>query len=271
MIGTRRSAAGAASPLGLPAMSTLDTATWDVAGPADASPIVFVHGALMGRSVWRPQVDALSTRYRCVTVDLPGHGTQRDRAFDLDAAVAGVVRAIDEEAGGRAILVGLSLGGYVAMTVAGRHPERVRGLVIAGSTREPQGLSRLGFLTYAWALRIVPARAVSTVALAWFRRRYGTVLAAAITAGGHFARGGAQAVRHLADGRFRDRLLAYGGPILVINGTTDLVFRIGAGRFLAGVPKVTNRVIPRAGHLSNVDRPEVFTALVEEFIGSLGP
>ena len=40
-------------------------------------------------------------------------------------------------------LVGLSLGGYVAMTVAGRHPEKVRGLVIAGSTREPVGLSRL--------------------------------------------------------------------------------------------------------------------------------
>jgi pimeloyl-ACP methyl ester carboxylesterase len=57
----------------------------------------------------------------------------------------------------------------------------------------------------------------------------------------------------------------------VINGTLDLVFRIGAGRFLAGVPGVTNRVIPRAGHLSNVDRPEVFTRLLEEFIATLPP
>jgi len=108
-------------------------------------------------------------------------------------------------------------------------------------------------------------------ALAWFRRRYGPVLGAAITAGGHFAKGGSLAVRRIAGRPFRDRLLAYGGPILVINGTMDLVFRIGASRFIAGVPGVTNRVIPRAGHLSNVDRPEVFTGLVEEFVATLPP
>lgn len=243
--------------------------TWAVAGPPDAPPIVFVHGALMGRSVWGPQIDALADRYRCISVDLPGHGTQRDIGFELDDAADGVLRAIDEAAGGRAVLVGLSLGGYVGMTVAGRHPEKVRGLVIAGSTREPAGVSRLFFLAYAAALRAAPESVVRTLAFAYFRRRYGSVLAAAITAGGHFARGGARAVRRIAGSRFRDRLVAYGGPILVINGTLDLVFRIGAGRFLAGVPGVTNKVIPRAGHLSNVDRPEVFTALIEEFIATL--
>jgi len=245
--------------------------TWEVVGPEGAPPIVFVHGALMGRSVWRPQIDALADRFRCVSVDLPGHGTQRDLPFELDQAAAGVLRAIDVAGGGRAVLVGLSLGGYVAMAVAGRHPEKVRGLVIAGSTREPTGVSRLAFLLYAGALRAVPESIVRTLAFAWFRRRYGTILAAAITAGGHFARGGVRAVQRIAGQRFRDRLVAYGGPILVINGTLDLVFRIGAGRFVAGVPGVTNRVIPRAGHLSNVDRPEVFTGLVEEFIATLPP
>ena len=243
--------------------------TWDVVGPENAPPIVFVHGALMGRSVWRPQIDALADRFRCISVDLPGHGSQRDLGFELDDAVAGVVRAIDEAAGGRAVLVGLSLGGYVSMAVAGRHPERVRSLVVAGATREPTGANHVAFLLYAALLRLAPEAAVRAVALAWFRRRYGPVLGAAITAGGHFAKGGSLAVRRIAGRPFRDRLLAYGGPILVINGTMDLVFRIGAGRFIAGVPGVTNRVIPRAGHLSNVDRPEVFTGLVEEFIGSL--
>lgn len=243
---------------------------WDATGPVGAPPIVFVHGAMMGRSVWSPQVAALADRYRCISVDLPGHGSQRGRPFSLDAAAAGVVAAIDQAAGGRAVVVGLSLGGYVAMTVAGHHPEKVRGLVIAGSTREPEGVSRLAFQLYGWGLRLAPEPAVRVVALAWFRRRYGPVLATAITAGGHFAKGGSQAVRHLIGGRFKDRLRAYGGPILVINGTMDLVFRIGAGRFLAGVPGVTNRMIPRAGHLSNVDRPEAFTALVEDFIGTLG-
>ena len=244
---------------------------WDVTGPEGAPPIVFVHGAMMGRSVWSPQVTALADRYRCITVDLPGHGTQRGRPFSLDSAAMGVAAAIDQAAAGRAVLVGLSLGGYVSMTVAARYPDKVRGLVIAGSTREPVGLSRLGFHLYGWGLRLAPEPAVRTVALAWFRRRYGPGLAMAITAGGHFAKGGSQAVRRLVGGRFRDKLKAYGGPILVINGSTDLVFRIGASRFLAGVPGVTHRTIPRAGHLSNVDRPKAFTELVEQFIGSLAP
>ncbi len=244
-------------------------AHWSVAGPAGAPAIVVVHGAMMGRSVWWPQVEALSDRFRCVTVDQPGHGTRRDQRFTLDVAVANVVEALDREAGGRAVVVGLSLGGYVAMTVAARHPEKVRGLVIAGSTREPAGLSRLGFLLYSYGLRLAPEPAVRAVALAWFRRRYGPAVAAAITAGGHFAKGGSAAVKRLAGGRFRDKLLAYGGPILVINGSMDLVFRIGAGRFIAGVPGVTHRMIPRAGHLSNVDKPEAFTGLIEEFVATL--
>jgi pimeloyl-ACP methyl ester carboxylesterase len=243
--------------------------SWVVAGPDDGPPIVFVHGAMMGRSVWQPQVAALSDRYRCISVDQPGHGTLRNRPFTLDVAVANVLDAIDRAGGGSVVLVGLSLGGYVAMTLAERYPERVRGLVIAGCTREPLGLSRVGFHAYSWSLRLVPERLVRVVALGWFRVRYGREVAAAITAGGHFSRGGSRAVRQLAGEGFRDRLLAYGGPILAINGVTDLVFTTAAKRFLVGIPGTTYRVISRAGHLSNVDRPAAFTGLLEEFIGTL--
>src|SRR3954468_24556295 len=150
-------------------------ARWDAVGPRDAPSIVFVHGALMGRAVWRPQIDALADRFRCISVDLPGHGTQSDVAFELDDAAEGVVRAIDEAAGGRTVLVGLSLGGYVAMTVASRYPDKVRGLVIAGSTREPTGVGRLAFLLYGNALRLVPEGVIRTLAFAYFRRRYGNL------------------------------------------------------------------------------------------------
>lgn len=243
--------------------------SWHVSGPAGAPPIVFIHGAMMGRSVWRPQLDALADRYRCICVDQPGHGTLRQEPFTLEAAVANVVAAIDAEAAGRAILVGLSLGGYVAMTVAGLYPDRVRGLVIAGCTREPVGLSRAGFHLYGLGLRVVPERVVGAVARGWFRVRYGAEVAAAITAGGHFSKGGAHAVRRLVGGGFRSRLRAYGGPVLALNGVTDLVFTIGAKRFLAGVPNLTYRVIPGAGHLSNVDRPAAFNTLVEDFARSV--
>lgn len=242
---------------------------WTVEGPEGAPPIVFVHGAMMGRSVWRPQIDALSERYRCISVDLPGHGAQRAERFTLERAVNTVTGAIDTEAGGRAIVVGLSLGGYTSVLVAGQHPERVRALIVAGMTREPVGVNRLAFQLYGWFLRLTPERAVSRVALAWFRQRYGREKGTAITAGGHFAKGGGNAVLGLAKGAYREPLKAYGGPILVINGELDLVFRIGQDRFLRGVEKVQRHMIKRAGHLSNVDQPEVFTGLVEDFIASL--
>jgi pimeloyl-ACP methyl ester carboxylesterase len=244
---------------------------WDAVGPADAPAIVFVHGALMSRAVWRPQLDALSARYRCVSVDLPGHGTLAAEAFTIEQAIERVTAAVDAAGGGRAVLVGLSLGGYTAMAVAGKHPERVRGLVIAGSSTEPAGVTRLAFQLYGWALRLTPERVVRLLALRWFLRRYGPVATAAITAGGYFARGGSLAVRRLIGGRFRERLQAYGGPILVINGTLDLVFRLGAGRFLAGVPGVTRHTIAGASHLVNVDKPDRFSSLVESFVETLGP
>ncbi|HXG26589.1 MAG TPA: alpha/beta fold hydrolase [Candidatus Binatia bacterium] len=242
---------------------------WTVSGPPGAPAIVFVHGAMMGRSVWAPQLQRLSDRFRCIAVDQPGHGALRGERFTMDRAVRNVVEAIDREAGGRAVVVGLSLGGYVAMTVAGYSPERVCGLVIAGCTREPVGLSRLGFHAYSWGLRIVPERLVSAVALRWFRVRYGPEIAKAITAGGHFSAGGSRAVGHLANRRLRTQLLAYDGPVQAINGATDLVFVIGARRFLEGVRDLRYTVIPRAGHLSNVDAPDRFTAIVEEFIATL--
>ncbi len=249
---------------------------WRTEGPAEDAlpaatpPLVFVHGALMSHSAWRPQLDALSDRYRCLTVDLPGHGVLADEPFTLDRGVDVVVRAI-EASGGRAVVVGLSLGGYVAMALAARRPDLVRGLVIAGCTREPDGFSRAMFVLYALGLRVVPERPLRAVVDRLLRRHYGARLAADITAGGYYPRGGGLGVRSLVGGRFRERLLRYGGPILAINGTRDLVFHGASRRFLEGVPQVTRVALRGASHLSNVDRPAAFTAAIESFVGELPP
>lgn len=261
-----RTGAGPAAPSA--AADPTSATPWRIEGPAAGLPIVFVHGALMSHSVWRPQLDALSDRHRCLTVDLPGHGVLVGERFTLQGGVDTVIRAIDA-VGGRAVVVGLSLGGYVAMAAAGAHPERVRGLVIAGCTREPDGLSRAAFLLYALGLRVVPQRPLRAVVDRLFRRRYGTRLATDVTLGGYHPRGGGAGVRGIVRGRFRERLLRYGGPILAINGTLDLVFHVGARRFLAGVPNVTLVALRGASHLSNVDRPREFTAAVEAFIDRL--
>jgi pimeloyl-ACP methyl ester carboxylesterase len=251
----------------------LDCAThWEVAGPEDGPAIVFVHGAVMTRAQWTLQVNRFADAgYRSISIDLPGHGALADQSFTLDAAAEAVERVIDEVAGGRAVLVGLSLGGYVSMTVAARSPDRVRGLVLAGSTREPTGAARAAYWFVGTGLGLAPQSVLRELMAFIWRRRYGPEVAAAIMANGYYARGGGEAIRVLAAGGFRDRLRAYGGPILVINGVLDLVFRTGERQFLEGVPSVTRRRISWAAHLSNLDRPDDFSNAVEAFVQTLRP
>src|SRR3989442_7840735 len=109
------------------------TDAYQVVGPADGRRVVFIHATRQSRSMWRPQQVGLGDRFRVVTVDLPGHGTMADYAFRLPRAVGQVARIIDDAAAGRAVVVGISLGGYVAMELAALHPARVAGLMICGA------------------------------------------------------------------------------------------------------------------------------------------
>lgn len=236
-----------------------------VVGPAGGPVIVFVHGSRLTRSSWLAVTARLADRYRCVCVDLPGHGALADRPFTIDAAADVVDDALDAEGATRAVVVGLSLGGYVAMAVAARSPDRVRGLVLAGSTAEPSGPAAAAFRLFAWALGAAPKRPFDAVNAWFFRRRYPPEIAEPILAGGNWARGGAAAVRTLPRARFRERLLAFGGPILVINGDLDLVFRLGERSFLRGVPNVSRRILRWTTHLAPLDRPAEFAAAVRQF------
>ena len=112
----------------------------DAAGSLDAPPIVLVHGSVVSRKMWLPQLRSLSSAHRVVAPDLPGHGDLADVPFTFAAAVETVRGAIARDAGGRALVVGLSLGGWVAIELAHRHPETVAGLVLVGCSRDTNGV-----------------------------------------------------------------------------------------------------------------------------------
>ncbi len=238
-------------------------------GPTDAPAIVFIHGTRLSRGAWHPQLVGLAGGFRVVALDLPGHGALRDRPFGWEEAVAEILRVIDEAAGGRATLVGLSLGGYLAMDVAARAPERVAGLVIVGSSAEPGGLVGLGIDLLAASLTRIPDRTLDRFDRAFFRWRYPGPTADVLRAGGFAHAAAVAGLRELRPRRFGRLLAAYPGPILILNGALDLPFRLSARRFGRSARDSRVAVIRGATHLANLDRPSAFSSAVARFVAEV--
>ena len=102
-------------------------------GPPAAPLIVFLHGAGMDHSVWALQARALAYHgFRVLAVDLPGHGASQGPPLVSVAALADWTAALISAAGGRAALVGHSMGALIALATAARHPASVAALALVG-------------------------------------------------------------------------------------------------------------------------------------------
>jgi pimeloyl-ACP methyl ester carboxylesterase len=244
-----------------------------VTGDPGARPtIVFLHGTRLTGASWATQVAALSESFHCLTPDLPGHGRAGRTSFTLDRAARDVAELIAREGhGGKAILVGLSLGGYVAMAVAAGWPERVLGLAISGATAEPIGMRSLAYRGLAAIFSFVPERGLDAVNSWFFGWRYPAAIADPIIADGFWFGGGAVAVRSLVGHRFKPMLAAYPGPSLLMNGEYDLFFRPTERSFADVAAEPSRTLIRRATHLTNLDQPARFTAAISAFAARVAP
>ena len=239
-------------------------------GPVDAPAIVFLHSTRLSRTAWTPQLEALSDEFRAIAVDLPVHGDRASDPFSLDGSVELVAETIRRQAADqRAVVVGLSLGGYVAITLAATYPELVRGLVIAGASAEPAGVHGLAFRTLAAAFARLDGPRLNRFSGWSFRSRYPAAIAEPLVAGGFWSANGAVALRILSGERFATRLSRFGGPILILNGQYDLLFRLSAPTFAAAAGNARRVVLAGALHLSNLDRPHAFSGAVREFARSV--
>ena len=96
------------------------------------SPVVFLHGAGMGGWMWRPQVEALR-QFHCLAPDLPAHGANLHMPWrSINESARWVAEFIAREAGGRAHVVGLSLGAVLGYELLRSFPERVDAMVLSG-------------------------------------------------------------------------------------------------------------------------------------------
>ena len=129
------------------ARSTIDVDGVDIAlwraGPEDALPVVLVHGNGASRAWWVDLAPALARRWRVTIVELSGHGdSERRDSYSWDvwsAEIAATVR----DAGGRAVLVGHSMGGGVVSHAAGAHPSLVEGIVVFDWFAQPYRVPEL--------------------------------------------------------------------------------------------------------------------------------
>ncbi|MCP3800139.1 alpha/beta hydrolase [Allokutzneria sp. A3M-2-11 16] len=240
--------------------------TVEASGPEDALPIVFLHGAGVNRKMWMSQAAALEREFRVITLDLPGHGPLADRRFRMDDAVAEVAGVRLERP---AVVVGLSLGAHVAMSFAGRYPERVAGLVVSGGSGDHTGWVGLRMRANAALLslvfRIVGDRNVRRAAARSFTRQAGREVAAAVLAVGVRPQAGPEILRELAGVDYTPALRAYGGPTLILNGAGDRANRRAERRLLAAAPHAAVRVLAGAGHTANWDRAPDFTEVLRDF------
>ncbi len=249
----------------------MSESAYDIDGPADGPPIVFVHGTRLSRTMWRAQMDDLRDTYRVVAVDLPGHGRLADRRFTVAGAADAVADAIETAGGGHAVVVGLSLGGYVAMDLAARRSELIRGLVLSGATAEPVGALATPFRALAWVMDRFDGPALDAFNAWFFRTRFSPAIAEPVVAGGFWTAGGAQALRAIVGERFKPRLAEYPGSTLILNGEWDPLFRPGAGAFARAAADARRVRLRGATHLANLDRPGAFSLAVRRFVESLPP
>ncbi|KAA8887132.1 alpha/beta hydrolase [Nocardia colli] len=222
-------------------------------------PIVLVHGIRLSGACWPAVAEHVAAERPVATVDLPGHGTRRGERFTLAAAVDAVHEGIDR-AGGRAVLVGHSLGGFVSTAAAAADPERVAGLVVAGASCPPsRGLATPFTLLH----KGLSGRADGGERISGriFEKVLPTRVAHDIGRGGIATEVIPDVVAALRDFDLTADLGKYPGPVWLVNGARDH-FRLGERRSLNACTQGRLLVIPRAGHYFPLAQPRTFARLI---------
>jgi pimeloyl-ACP methyl ester carboxylesterase len=252
---------------------------YDAAGSGPV--LLLVHAFPLDRTMWRPQVAAMSDRYRVIAPDVFGFGESGLPAggWSMDSMAAGVAKVLDGLGiSAPVVLGGLSMGGYVAMAFARRYPGRLRGLILADTRAEPdspEGKANRD-KTIALAREQGPAAVFEQMLPKMLTERTRTERPALVAKAKQIAASQSADSVTAALAALRDRPDATSGlrsvrvPTLVLVGEEDAVTPPEAARTIAGLaPGARLETIPSAAHLSNMEAPDEFTRHVRSFLDSL--
>ncbi len=242
--------------------------------------IVLIHGFSLDSRMWDPQFDALARHHQVLRYDASGYG----RSSVPDSPISGVdeLAALLRALGiSRAALLGMSMGGNVAINFTLKHPEVVAALITVGSTLDGYIMQKSTRLRFRRVLAAVNDSGLAKAKEIWLNDLLLTPVTriAAIKAkirqivlewpGAQFLRSTFADFLPLRPPAIR-RLEGIRIPTLVLNGEHDDPSMLAIGDTIASrVPWAKRVIVPRSGHLVNLERPDEFNELVEDFIADL--
>ncbi|MGB8647174.1 MAG: alpha/beta fold hydrolase [Anaerolineae bacterium] len=242
-------------------------------------PLVLIHGYPLSKAMWEPQLHGLAHTAQVLALDLWGFGDSAPAAETTMAAYADEVRELmDERHISQAVLCGLSMGGYIVFEFCRRYPDRVTGVILANTKAGPDssegkaGRDQSALLAREKGVDAIiagmlpkllsPKAYQNNPALVEQARE---IMRMATVAG---IVGALRAMRDRPDST--PTLSAIDCPALVIGGTDDQLFpKSEFDKMAQGLPKGQLVMLPDAGHLSNLEQPDLFNRAVQDFLKDL--
>ena len=258
-------------------------------GDTEAKPLVFVHGLSGSWPNWLEQLPAFAAEHRVIALDLPGfgHSPMPRETISIAGYARMLDRLLDQLEIDAAAVVGNSMGGFIGAELAIAFPQRVERLVLVSaagiSTHAPRGsaqavpvlrrLERILMASAAWAGSVSDTtmrRARLRDAALGVVVRHPSRLPAALAAEqvrGAGKPGFIQALEAIVDYEIRERLSEIACPTLIVWGERDRLISVhDADVFAELIPNSRKVVFEDTGHVSMLERPEEFNALLEDFL-----
>ncbi|HXQ11127.1 MAG TPA: alpha/beta fold hydrolase [Caulobacteraceae bacterium] len=231
--------------------------------------ILLSHGFASASGMWKGQIEPLSKTHRLVIWDMRGHGRSdypEDRAaYTEEATVADIAALLDAVGAEKAIVGGLSLGGYMSLAFHHAHPERVAALMIFDTgpgyrnDEAREGWNQTAIRRAERFERDGPAALGAGAEVRVVSHRSTDGLAKA--ARGMLTQRNANVINSLP---------GIGVPTLVLAGSRDERYLAAFDYMAAKIPGAKKVMIEDAGHSANIDQPEAFNRAACAFLDSLG-
>jgi pimeloyl-ACP methyl ester carboxylesterase len=243
------------------------------------TPVAFLHAFPFDRTMWAPQTSALADSCRCLTIDTRGFGgSPAAPPFTMDQYADDVIAVLDAARVDRATIVGLSMGGYIAFALWRHAPQRLRALVLADTRagadapdtrqrrRELMGLAHSSGVDAVLERQLVGLLGKTTRDRRPDVESLVRTSASSATVDGIL--GALEAM--LARPDSMPTLPTITVPTLVIVGEEDAITPPKEARSLQqAIPRSRIEVLAGAGHLSSVERPAAFNAVLSEFLHAI--